>query len=108
MIYLAGPYSHPDTDIRRERYEQLTAYAGRLMASGKHVFSPITHSHPIAVTGGLPLDWEYWQEYDRKIMSVCTEMHVLMLPGWKESKGVSAELQLARELDLPIHMDILA
>lgn len=72
------------------------------MSQGMHIFSPISHTHPIAVAGGLPLDWDYWQEYDRAILSACGKMIVLMLDGWKESKGIAAEIVLAKELGIPV------
>jgi len=105
MIYLACPYSHPNRDIRVARFNAANRAAAALMAQGKHVFSPISHTHPIAEAGDLPLDWDFWASYDRTILGVCCEVVVLMLDGWKESKGVTAEIAIARELGLSItHM----
>lgn len=36
------------------------------------------------------------------MMAACDELVVLLLPGWRESEGVQAEIDLALELDLPI------
>jgi hypothetical protein len=49
-------------------------------------FSPISHTHPIALEGDLPLGWEYWKAYDEKMLSICDEMVVLMLPGWESQR----------------------
>lgn len=47
-IYLCHPYSHPDPAVRRQRFESANDLAGRLMRSGFVVFSPLSHSVPIA------------------------------------------------------------
>jgi hypothetical protein len=38
MIYLATPYSHPDSRIRAARFEAVNRYAAELMGEGAHVF----------------------------------------------------------------------
>lgn len=65
------------------------------------MFSPISHSHPIAVNG-VPSDWTFWESFDRRMLSASDELAVLMLDGWRESRGVQAEIELALEMDLPI------
>jgi len=102
IIYLACPYSHPHRSVRLIRFEAANRAAAALMAQGKHVFSPISHTHPIAEIGGLPLGWDFWEGYDRAVLAVCAEVIVLMLDGWKESKGVITEIAIARELGLPV------
>ena len=102
MIYLATPYSNPDKAVRLARFEYACRIAGRLMAAGHVVFSPIAHTHPIAVRSDLPLDWEYWQRFDREFLKVSEKMVVVMMDGWRESKGISAEVLIAEELQIPI------
>ena len=93
MIYLASPYSHPDADVRRDRFEAACRVAAGMMRAGDLVFSPIAHSHPIAVHGGLPLDWEFWKPWDRWALAHCDRFAILTLDGWQESRGVTAERQ---------------
>ncbi len=102
FIYLAVPYSHPDPSIVEYRFNAVNHFAAKLIEDGHHVISPISMCHPIAVQENLPGDWEYWQNYAEKCLSVCSAVHVLMLDGWRESKGVTAELEMARELQIPI------
>lgn len=102
LVYLACPYSHPDAAIREQRFHAVNKVAAKLMSQGSHIFSPISHTHPIAVAGGLPLGWDYWQAYDRAIMSACGKMIVLMLDGWKESTGIAGEIVLAKEFGIPV------
>lgn len=102
MIYLACPYTHPNQAVREQRFEAACAATATLMRSGKSVFSPIVHSHPL-VRYGLPVEWEFWQAQDCEHLRRCDCVVVLTLEGWETSRGVQAELRLASELQLPIH-----
>ena len=95
LVYLASPYSHPSPEVRHQRFEAACNHAARMMRDGLFVFSPIAHTHPIALHGGLPLGFDYWREYDERMLSACDELQVLMLAGWKESVGVNAEIAMA-------------
>jgi nucleoside 2-deoxyribosyltransferase len=102
-IYLACPYSHEKGGIRSMRFDLVNAAAAKLMREGYLVFSPISHTHPIAERGDLPKGWDFWEAYDRTFIDWADEVHVLMLDGWKESKGVTAEIAIAKELGKPVH-----
>lgn len=102
IIYLASPYTDPDPLVMETRHQLVCELAGRLMCQGHHIFSPIAHCHIIARTCQLPTDYTFWEEYDRKLLSVCGELWVMVIPGWMRSKGVAAEIAIARELNLPI------
>jgi len=43
-----------------------------------------------------------WQEQDRQHLTMCNEVVVLVLDGWRESVGFQAEIAIAQELDKPI------
>lgn len=103
MIYIASPYSHPDKSVREQRFRDACHYASVLFQSGELAFSPIAHSHPIAVIGDLHLGFSFWQEFDLKAMGMCDAVHVLMLDGWEESKGVKSEIEHAQSIGLEIH-----
>ena len=103
MIYLASPYSHPDPAIRQWRFEAACQAAGRMMREGLFVFAPVVHSHPLT-RYGLPTDWEFWQRYDRAHLERCNAFVVLALDGWRESKGVQAELRIAGDLGMPLQL----
>ncbi len=102
-IYLATPYSsHADLVVRKARFEVVNKIAALLMNKGYLVFSPISHTHPIALAGDLPKGWEFWREYDLTFIEWCDEVFVLKQNGWKESVGVIAEIKIAKELNKPI------
>ncbi len=101
MLYLASPYSHPNPSVREARFQAACEAAAALVRAGRIVFAPIVHSHPIA-QHGLPTDWSYWERGDRRFLEVSDEVVVLTLPGWRESRGVQAEIQIAGELRKPV------
>lgn len=102
LVYLATPYSHPDPSVEQIRFEVVNRVAAKLMAEGEHIFSPISHTHPIALAGELPKNWEFWKEYDTAILSVCSKLIVLRQVGWEWSKGVTEEVKIAESLGIPV------
>ena len=102
MIYLAGPYTHPDEAVRLKRYEALTAKAAELMKDGHVVFSPITHGHVIAEAHDLPTDFAWWGKQCLGMLRHADKIMVLALPGHEESKGVGAEIRYAETMGISI------
>ena len=102
LVYLACPYSDVDPYVRADRFNSVNRMAAMLMAQGCFVFSPISHSHPIAEVGGLPLNWDFWKEYNILMLDQCSKLFVLMLPGWQTSKGVQAEIEHALARNIPV------
>lgn len=102
LIYLASPYTDPNPEVMERRFQLICLYAARLMAGGIHLYCPIAHTHPIALAGSLPRGWDFWEQYDRKLLAACTELWVVMLPGWDLSKGIAAEIKIAEELGLRV------
>ncbi len=101
-IYLASPYSHPDPQVREERFQEVNKAAAVLMQRGWVVYSPISHSHPIALAHDLPRGWTFWGRMDKAFIKHALLVAVLMLPGWRESVGIKAEMAIAREFNIPV------
>lgn len=104
LVYLACPYTHKEHYMMVARHLLVNKVAARLMAAGHYVFSPISHTHPIAeaADGNLPRGWDFWEGYDRRILSCCNRIAVLRLPGWETSTGVQAEIKIGQEMGIPI------
>lgn len=102
MIYLASPYSHSDPMVVGRRFKQACRAAALLMEQGEFVFSPIAHSHPIAMEGNLLTSWEYWRKYDREFIGMCDRFMVLKLHGWEGSNGIQDEISEAMDRDRKI------
>ena len=100
VLYLAAPYSDPDKDKRQWRYKMVTAAAAKLISKGHIVFSPITMTHPIdelLAAEGESLGSNYWIAFDLSFMKFCSEMRILQLPGWEQSRGIKRESQIFRQ-----------
>ena len=94
-LYLASPYTHADAEVRQLRFDAVCKAAASLMASGRVVFAPIAHSHPIHLHGLNATDHEFWKAQDRPFLENCDSLGVLMLAGWDTSPGVDHEIQTA-------------
>ena len=103
LTYLASPYTADSEATMQERYEAACRVAARFNAQGRPCFSPIAHSHPlVAYEPSLGREYASWQAIDEAIIGACSEVCVLMIPGWEQSKGIKAELALADKLGKPI------
>lgn len=102
FIYLASPYSHPDTGIRESRFQAACKAAAALMLIGHNVFSPIAHSHPIDLMFGNIQSGAFWKSQDIPILRHASELRVLKLDGWEESSGIKWEIALAQQLHIPV------
>lgn len=102
IVYLAVPYSHPDQSVRERRFQAANVKAAKLMAEGRHVFSPISHSHVIALAHSLPVTWKFWRDQDMAVLRHCCALVVYQLDGWDRSVGVRAEIEAATSLGIPI------
>ena len=105
MIYLASPYSHEDASVREDRYRQVCLAAAMLKQQGSVVFSPIAHSHGIALclSSDESKDFAYWSKFDLAILGMCNVLMVLTLLGWDSSVGIRAEIAEARRLGIPVY-----
>jgi len=102
LIYLASPYSHADQAVVLQRFEKVCQVAASLMSRGHLIFSPIAHTHPIAMAGKLETHWDFWQRYDRAMLDACGSLWVLMLPDWGMSVGIANEVEYMRRLRKPV------
>ena len=99
--YLATPYSKHPRGIEAA-YNEAIAAAVICICSGVMVFSPIAHTHAIAVVGELPGHYERWSELDEAMISAATGVIVVQMDGWQQSSGIAAEIALAERLGKPV------
>lgn len=100
--YLATPYSKYPGGLEAAWIDACRV-AGALMRQGVKIFSPIAHSHGIAIHGGLdPLDHDIWLPADEFFMQHCEGLIVARLEGWETSKGVAFETMRFTEMGKPI------
>jgi hypothetical protein len=91
IIYLACPYSHDDPAVVEYRVNMATKAVVHIANHGFVVYSPLTMTHPMHVM--RPQSHEFWLQFDRPFMEICTELMILRLDGWQLSKGIERELQ---------------
>lgn len=100
-IYVAIPYSGNE----EKNFKIANEVTAKLMDDGHIPFSPISHSHPIAIQCQVPGTWEYWEEFDRSFIEWADELLVVVTNQEEvdNSKGVQAEMNIAKELNKPIN-----
>jgi hypothetical protein len=103
LSYLAVPFSHANPTIKWQRFVACTKVAARMTTSGITVFSPITHSAPLELIGGVTGSWDLWQLHDTRYLNCCKELFVLTIPGWSTSTGVTAEREYAKRIGIPVY-----
>jgi len=81
-----------------QRYIEAMRATTYLLKKGIWVFSPIVHCHPM----DLPRDYEFWQAYNKAMLSEADGLYVLIIEGWEKSRGVTDEISFARNRK-PIH-----
>jgi hypothetical protein len=102
-IYLAIPY----TGMQESSYKQATVAACYIAQTYRYnVFSPITHSHPLAEMG-LHGSWEdYWKKVDFQYIEWADEVWVLVPDEGEErvrvSTGVQDEISYCKSIEKPL------
>jgi hypothetical protein len=105
IVYLACPYTHPDPNVRRERFVSATTVAAILIGQGRIIYSPITMTHPIDLLlagDGKTLGSDYWVLFDEAFMDMCAEMFVIQIEGWRDSEGIRREMEYFKSQGKPI------
>ena len=103
LYYLAGPYSHPEEEVRIKRYRDLTHAAIKLFEYDLAIFSPISYNgNSTFLKYDLKTDWKTWEKLDKLFISRCDALIVLTLDGWEKSVGVTAEIAYANQLEMPV------
>lgn len=104
LCYLATPYTKYPLGIERA-FEHAAALAALLLVLGVRVYSPIAHSHPLAIHGKLdPLDHSIWMPFDEAMMDAADALIVAEMDGWRDSKGVRHEMDFFARDGKPIYM----
>jgi hypothetical protein len=104
LAYLACPYSHPDSAVRHMRHMIVNRVACELHKQGKFVYSPLTHNIPLIQLCDKTIGWDFWEKFDKMMIMKSDRLLVLTIDGWRESKGVAAEIKFAEEFNLPIDL----
>lgn len=106
-IYLAIPYTFGPSFS----FDIANRVCADLMSKGHVVFSPISHSHPVAdhLPKELRTDADWWMNQDLPFVEWADCVCVVRIGRLgdvliEKSKGVQMELKRANELNKPIHI----
>ena len=109
-LYLACPYSHPEKQVRQERWLAVSRAAAWLMTHGTGpylnpvVLSPISMGHPISVTGALDTGFDAWQNSCLRMLSYSDALIILALDGYLQSTGCMVEFGFATAEGIPAYL----
>lgn len=102
-VYLATPYSKYPAGLEAAYWGACTI-AGKLIKHGVPVFCPIAHTHPIADFCEMdPLDHSIWIPADKPMMDGAAALVVALMASWRESYGISIEIEHFRSAGKPVY-----
>jgi hypothetical protein len=100
--YLATPYSKYEAGLEGA-FHLAARNTALLIRAGVPTFSPIAHTHPVAVHGNIdPYDYDVWIPADKPMMDAACGLIVLMAAGWDQSKGVAIEIEEFKKAGKPV------
>lgn len=103
LCYLATPYSKYKKGIHYA-FADAARVAAELLRNGVKVYSPIAHTHPLAIYGAIdPLDHAIWLPFDEAMMEAADALLVAKMQGWDESRGIKHEIDFFAERGKAIH-----
>lgn len=102
LCYLGTPYTKYPDGIEAA-FKEASRIAAKLLLAGVKVYSPIAHTHPIALYGKLDqLDLNIWLPFDEAMMHACGALIVAEMTGWEESKGLAHEIEFFERHGKPV------
>ena len=102
LWYLATAYSKDPEGITHA-FDLAVRTRGMLIKAGIPVFSPIVHSHPVAVVCNIdPFDHSFWLASEEPILESATGLIMLMSSGWAQSYGMNKEFEAFRAAGKPV------
>ena len=104
IVYIACPYSSPDPAVRLANFARANKLAAWAMQKGHCVFSPISHSVPVAeyLPPELLLDFDWWMSADLPILRKCEALFVYPPDAALTSRGVAREVEEAKACNIPV------
>lgn len=103
LWYLATPYTRYEGGLSSACGHACKA-AAVMIERGFRIFSPIAHSHMIAVRSNLdPLNHDLWLDQDQPFMDAACGLFVVRMTGWNDSAGVTKEIAEFRRQGKPVY-----
>lgn len=96
LYYLASPYTHKNKEIQKKRLKDISIIGSELTKKGVLCIHPIASSATLVKHGSMKGCFDTWATLDLEYVRRCDAVLVADLDGWKESIGVTAEIEYAR------------
>jgi hypothetical protein len=103
LTYIAQPYSHKSKVVQVRRLGIAVQFVDQILHEEPNVlpFSPICCGYPVSLYSDRPASFDGWRTFNMGMLSRCDSMRILAVPGWKNSVGLSAELDFAMVRGIP-------
>ena len=113
MIYLASQFTctkylddAANARIEQSRYEAALKATAFGIRKGHTVYSPIVHGYHVERVFRIGGNWHTWARHSTDMLRRASVLGILTLHDWEESEGITAELELAQTLNIPVrHYD---
>ena len=100
--YIASPYSKYEQGLDAA-CRDVCRITAELVKRGIPCFSPIAHTHPIAIHSGMdPLAHDIWLPADEPMMRSAHGIIIAKMTGWLESYGVNYEIDYFLASNKPV------
>lgn len=101
-IYVSAPYSAPTQAVRQANVNYAMAVAKKLAEAGHYPVVPhLSHYlHEYWRKRDLDMPHEFWMNIDLALLAACDA--IIMLPGWRESRGCCEEYDVAEARKMQI------
>lgn len=103
LIYVASPYAQ-FKENKEFAVDVCCEYVYVMALAGVKCYSPLAHGYKVyerEVSGiGLGLPDKFWYNHGLRMLGCCSELHVLTIPGWRDSEGIKMEIKYAEENDI--------
>jgi hypothetical protein len=101
FVYLGSPYAKYPHGLE-EAARVVSECAGVLMQRGLRIYCPIAHGHSASRNVALPRTWDFWKEQDQPLIDAAVALVVLEMHGWRESVGLTYEIEEFMKAGKPI------
>lgn len=98
MVFISAPYTHIDPAIVADRMMKVSQYFAKLLSQNIICLSPLATGQFILDRTTIRSDFDFWKNLSLRYIDACDTVHVLMLPGWDVSTGVSVEIEHAKNV----------
>ena len=101
-IFVSVPFNHTRPAMVEFRLEMLNQYMVELIRKDFTPYSTVQAMMPLVYDFELETSYEYWKAHCERMIDASNALHVLMLPGWRSSVGVTDEIEIALRNNVPV------